>query len=398
MPDKHTRSHTRQHTRHQHGFNGPRVRDLNRALVLEVIRQEPGIGRADIAASTRLTAATITNIVGGLIGDGAVEESIDREVRATGQPVRSLHIIADYASTIGLHFDHEFATGVLVDVAGNVIHKMRQELSIEDPERAVQVLASLYNALYMHPGRVGKMLGVGVSVMGPIDGASGRVCQSAQYPAWREYGFRDALSQHIHHEIHIENNGTAAGLGEYWFGDGRHFGSYLHVSIGNGLGGALLVNRRAVRGLTGNGCEIGHVNAYRDGVPCFCGARGCLETIVSLRGLAHALGCEHIGDIDLNALDTGRSAAFERWIEQAGADLGRVLASVSNIVDVSDVIVNGMLPPEPLQRLVARARDGVAAYEMNGRPARIALHQGRADSEISAALGAATMPLYSNLF
>jgi predicted NBD/HSP70 family sugar kinase len=386
------------HTRHQHGFNGPRVRDLNRALVLEVIRQEPGIGRADIAAATRLTAAAITNIVGGLIGDGAVEESVDREVRTTGQPVRSLRIIPDYAATIGLHFDHEFATGVLVDVAGNVIHKMRRQLSIEDPDRAVDVLAKLYGALYAHPGRAGKMLGVGVSVMGPIDSARGRVCQSAQYPAWREYAFRDALSQHIDHEIHIENNGTAAGLGEYWFGEGRHFGSYLHVYIGNGLGGALLLNRRAVRGLTGNGCEIGHVNAYKDGEPCFCGARGCLETIVSLRGLAHALGFQHIGDVDLAALDARQSAAFDRWIGQAGADLGRVLASVSNIVDVSDVIVNGMLPPASLQRLVDTARDGASAYEMNGRPGRLALHRGRADSEISAALGAATMPLYGNLF
>jgi predicted NBD/HSP70 family sugar kinase len=386
------------HTRHQHGFNGPRVRDLNRALVLEAIRQEPGIGRADIAAATRLTAATITNIVGALISDGAVEESVDREVRATGQPVRSLRIIADYAATIGLHFDHEVATGVLVDVAGNVVHQVRQALSVEDPARAVDVLAQLYGVLRAHPRRAGKLLGVGVSVMGPIDSARGRVCQSAQYPAWREFGFRDALSQHIDHEIHIENNGTAAGLGEYWFGVGRALGSYLHVFIGNGLGGALLMNRRAVRGLTGNGCEIGHVNAYKDGEPCFCGARGCLETAVSLHALARALGFEHIGDIDLNGLGEVHQAAFDRWIGQAGADLGRVLASVSNIVDVADVVVNGMLPPESLQRLVDTAREGALPYEMNGRPARLAFHRGRANSELSAALGAATMPLYGNLF
>lgn len=386
------------HTRHQHGFNGPRVRDLNRALVLEAIRQEPGIGRADIAAATRLTAATITNIVSALIGEGAVEESVDRETRATGQPVRSLRIIPDYASTIGLHFDHEFATGVLVDVAGNVIHQARKELSIEDPADAVRALAELYAGLVSHPVRASRMLGVGVSVMGPIDNTRGRVCQSTQYPAWRDFEFSDALSRHIDHEIHIENNGTAAGLGEYWFGEGRHLGSYLHVFIGNGLGGALLMNRRAVRGLTGNGCEIGHVNAYKDGEPCFCGARGCLETIVSLRGLAHALGYRHVGEASLATLDKERSALFEQWTQQAGADLGRVLASVSNIVDVPDVVVNGLLPAACLQQLIERARDEAAAYEMNGRPGRLVIHQGRANSEISAALGAATVPLYGNLF
>jgi predicted NBD/HSP70 family sugar kinase len=374
------------------------VRDLNRALVLEAIRQDPGIGRADIAASTRLTAATITNIVAALIGEGAVEESAEREARTTGQPVRSLRIIPGYAATIGLHFDHEFATGVLVDVAGNVIHEARKQLSIEDPASAVRVLAQLYDGLRDHPKRVGNLLGVGVSVMGAIDHVRGLVCQSAEYPAWRDFGFREALSQHLDHEIHIENNGTAAGLGEYWFGDGRRLGSYIHVFIGNGLGGGLLMNRRAVRGHTGNGCEIGHVNAYTDGKPCFCGARGCLETVVSLRGLAHALGHDHVAELDLTTLNAKRGDALDQWVEQAGADLGRVLAGVSNVVDVSDIVINGLLPPGLLQRLIERTREVAAGYEMNGRPGRLAFHQGRANSEISAALGAATTPLYGNLF
>lgn len=385
-------------SRGQQGFNGPRVRDLHRALVLEAIRQEPGIGRVRIAASTHLTTATITNIVSALIADGAIEESADRETRALGQPVRSLRIIAGYAATIGLHFDHEFATGVLVDVAGNVIKTVREQLSIEDPARAVQVLARLHDELRDCPQRVGKLLGVGVSVMGAIDNVRGFVCQSAEYPAWRDFAFRDALSQHVGHAIHIENNGTAAGLGEYWFGDGRLLGNYLHVFIGNGLGGALLMDRRAVRGITGNGCEIGHVNAYREGKPCFCGARGCLETVASLRGLAQALGHERVSQLDLGVLDARRRLALDRWIEQAGADLGRVLAGVSNVVDVSDIVINGLLPPALLQRLVERASEAAVGYEMKGRSSRLAFHQGRADSEISAALGAATAPLYGNLF
>jgi len=234
--------------------------------------------------------------------------------------------------------------------------------------------------------------------MGAIDHARGLVCQSAEYPAWREFEFREALSRHLDHEIHIENNGTAAALGEYWFGDGGRLGSYIHVFIGNGLGGGLLMNRRAVRGLTGNGCEIGHVNAHRDGKPCFCGARGCLETVVSLRGLAHALGHDHVAELDLTLLHEKRSKALDQWVEQAGTDLGRVLAGVSNVVDVSDIVINGLLPPELLQRLIERTREVASGYEMNGRPGRLAFHLGRANREISAALGAATVPLYGNLF
>jgi predicted NBD/HSP70 family sugar kinase len=158
------------------------------------------------------------------------------------------------------------------------------------------------------------------------------------------------------------------------------------------------MNRRAVRGLTGNGCEIGHVNAHKDGKPCFCGARGCLETVVSLRGLAHALGHDHVAELDLTTLHATPGDTLDQWVELAGSDLGRVLAGVSNIVDVSDIIVNGLLPPELLERLIERAREAALEYEMDGRPGRLAFHQGRADREISAALGAATSPLYGNLF
>ena len=119
---------------------------------------------------------------------------------------------------------------------------------------------------------------------------------------------------------------------------------------------------------------------------------------MSLRGLAHALGHDRVAELDLTALYAKRSDAFDRWVEQAGTDLGRVLAGVSNVVHVSDIIINGLLPPALLKRLIEKARDAAVGYEMNGRPERLAFHPGRANREISAALGAATVPLYGNLF
>ena len=84
--------------------------------------------------------------------------------------------------------------------------------------------------------------------------------------------------------------------------------------------------------------------------------------------------------------------SLEDWV------LLKQFKSVPNVVDVSDIIINGLLPPELLQRLIERTREVAAGYEMNGRPGCLAFHQGRANREISAALGAATVPLYENLF
>jgi len=74
-------------------------------------------------------------------------------------------------------------------------------------------------------------------------------------------------------------------------------------------------------------------------------ARGCLETVASLRGLVKRWGMTGSPELDLTTLHAKGSNAFDQWVEQAGTDLGRVLAGVSNVVDVSDIIINGLLPP-----------------------------------------------------
>ncbi|WP_284313495.1 ROK family transcriptional regulator [Labrys miyagiensis] len=390
--------------RRQRGFNASRVGDLNRGLVIEAIRQRPGIGRTHISAETGLTPSAITQIVAALMDEGLVEEVAAADAvkpegqQRLGQPIRGLRIIPGYAATIGLHFDHEFARAVLVDVAGNIIAREKEQLQVEEPDQSTRLLAALFSRLDEHPQRPGRLLGVGVSVMGPVDHERGAVGLSSQYPAWRSYAFEQVLSQTIGHRVFIAINGSAAGLGEYWFGGGRHLGSYIYAFVGYGLGGALIFNRRAVRGSYGNAGEIGHIHAYPDGEVCYCGARGCLETVVSLRGLARFLGKARVEDLDFNAPGFCDDPELGRWIEQAGTDLGRSLTSVSNIVDISNILVSGLLPEPVLDRLIERTRRTVAVCQITARPKQITLEKAQAPSELVAALGAAAMPLYGNLF
>jgi predicted NBD/HSP70 family sugar kinase len=389
--------------RRRRGFNASRVGDLNRGLVIEAIRQHPGIGRTHISAETGLTPSAITQIVSALMDEGLVEEvaadpaGLEGRQRL-GQPIRGLRIIPGYAATIGLHFDHEFARAVLVDVAGNIIARENEQLQVEEPEQSTHLLASLFSRLDQHPQRPARLLGVGVSVMGPVDHERGAVGLSSLYPAWRSYPFEEVLTRTIGHRVFIAINGSAAGLGEYWFGGGRHFGSYIYAFVGYGLGGALIFNRRAVRGSYGNAGEIGHIHAYPDGEVCYCGARGCLETMVSMRGLARFLGKASVEELDFKAPGFCDDPKLGRWIDQAGMDLGRSLTSVSNIVDISNILVSGLLPEPVLDRLIERTRQTVELCEITARPRRITLEKAQAPSELVAALGAAAMPLYGNLF
>jgi predicted NBD/HSP70 family sugar kinase len=386
--------------RRRSGINASRAGDYNRGLVIEAIRRKPGVGRKHIAADSGLTPSAITQIVSALMAEGLVAEGAARPSSkpVLGQPVRGLKLISGYAATIGLHFDHKFATAVLVDVSGEIIASEKERVSGEEPDATVECLARLFDRIHANAHRPARLLGVGVSVMGPVNHQRGVVGQSVLYPAWRDFAFVDRLSLAIGHDLYLAINGAAAGLGEYWFGCGERLHNFIYAFIGYGLGGALIVNRRVSRGLFGNAGEIGHINAHPDGELCFCGARGCLETIVSLRALARFLKKSTDEDIDFDAADCAKSPEMAAWIDAAGADLGRAMVSVSNIIDVPDIVLSGLLPDEILDRLIARARSVASETQIKARPQLITLTKASAPPGLVAALGAATMPLYGSLF
>jgi predicted NBD/HSP70 family sugar kinase len=315
-----------------------------------------------------------------------------------GQPVRGLKLISGYASSIGLHFDHEFATAVQVDVSGEIVAYETERMSAEEPETAVELLARLFGRVHDGPRRPARLLGVGVSAMGPVNHERGAVSQSVLYPAWRDFAFGDRLSGAIGHDVLLAINGAAAGLGEYWFGCGDRLHNFIYAFVGYGLGGALIINRRVSRGLFGNAGEIGHINVRPEGELCFCGARGCLETVASLRGLARFLGKSAAEDVDFETPGLIESKAVRDWIAAAGDDLGRAMVSVSNIIDVPDVVVTGLLPDAVLDPLIARARLAAADNQIKARPRLVTLTKASAPPGLVAALGAATIPLYNNLF
>jgi glucokinase len=167
---------------------------------------------------------------------------------------------------------------------------------------------------------------------------------------WRNEPLEKRLSERVHLPITVDNDANAAGWAEFRFGAGRLVSDMTMLTIGTGVGGAIVTNDRLFRGGFGAGAEIGHMRVVPNGLPCGCGARGCIEQygsgrallrmaneIADVRGIGNALADlraekgllngELVGGL-IAAGDPGALHALRElggWLGQACASLGAVL-------------------------------------------------------------------------
>ena len=204
--------------------------------------------------------------------------------------------------------------------------------------------------------------GLGVGIPGIIDSASGIITAAPNIKGVHNYPIRDALSEKLGGDIKlvIENDANMVGLGEWRFGAGKEVDSMVMLTVGTGLGGALILGGELWSGVRGMGGEIGHITINPEGPLCKCGNYGCLEVYASAnairRMLSEALTDGSIatslrdntknarpGDIPRLVMEAARSGdetALGIW-QEVGKALGIAIASLQNLLDVDMVVLGG---------------------------------------------------------
>lgn len=247
--------------------------------------------------------------------------------------------------TIGVDIGGTKIAAGLVDGEGVIHAQTTRPTPATDVSAIENVVADVVEEL------VGSetVLAVGVAAAGYID-ASQSVVYYAPNLAWRNEPIRERIQERIGLPTIVENDANAAGWAEYRFGAGRLFTHMTMLTIGTGVGGAIIMDDRLFRGGFGVGAEIGHLRVVPDGLECGCGARGCIEQYGSGRALLrYAAEASHDpvvgtalaavrradGTIDsgdarslLAAHDPGALAALSTlgdWLGQACASLDAVL-------------------------------------------------------------------------
>jgi glucokinase len=127
---------------------------------------------------------------------------------------------------------------------------------------------------------------VGVGCTGPLDRTAGTINNPYTLPTWENVNINQALRDHFSVPVSLENDADAAALGESWLGAGRGLSRVLMVTVGTGVGTGFILDGKIYRGLAGAHPEGGHIPIDPAGPQCYCGAKGCLESLASGSGIA----------------------------------------------------------------------------------------------------------------
>ena len=221
-----------------------------------------------------------------------------------------------------------------------------QSLSVPTPQPAtpadvmevmVAAIRSLKTSSAKPCGRA-SAIAMGVGTPGPAD-AAGRIAKLAiNLPGWRDVPLADWLEEKTNLPTAIANDGNCAGLGEAWLGAGRRFSNFILLTLGTGVGGAIILEGKLFTGHQGAAGELGLITLNPDGPPCNSGNQGSLEQYVSARAIRRRTGLEphELG----NLASSGDSQALEFW-ESYGRLLGAGLASHIYVLTPEAIVIGG---------------------------------------------------------
>ncbi|MBB4066090.1 ROK family transcriptional regulator [Gellertiella hungarica] len=379
------------------GTNLEQARAHNRRVVIEAIRVHGPLSRAELARLSALTVQTVSNIVEDLVAARLLKAEEPRRL-PRGQPITPYSLNPDGAYSIGLELERDHAGGVLTDLSGAIRARARRPALRPGPDEAIPLMAGLVEEMIERAGiDPQRLLGAGLAMAGRYQGEGVTSLSPVALPGWAGFPVATALSGRIGLPVLVENDASAAAIGERLHGVARGLGSFVYLWLGGGIGAGLVLDGQLYRGSRRNAGEIGHMTVVPGGKPCPCGKRGCLDRYVSL-GAVHAhLGIGDPLSLDPAELDRRLEAGgegIEAWLDEAVGPMRQVIDTFELAFDPETVVIGGAMPPGLLKRLAERLEPLPPPLDPKAERALPRVILG-ATGKDTAILGAAALPVFS---
>ncbi|MFB8777578.1 ROK family protein [Streptomyces broussonetiae] len=320
------------------------MRRRNLARVMHTVSAEGPLSRAAVASRIGLTRAAVSTLVDELIRSGLLEELGPERPGRVGRPGSALAVPGRGPAGLGAEIGVDHLAVCAVDLRGEVrARAVRHGTNrARSPEPVVAELTELIRRVVAEGEREGLTpVGLAVAVPGLV-ARDARTVVRAPNLGWQDVDLSVLLPQEF--PLLVDNEANFGSLAELWLGDGTPR-DFLHVSAEIGIGGAVVVDGRLLRGVRGFAGELGHVPVRPDGPECVCGGRGCLEQYAGEEAVLRAAGLEPDGD--RVGLLSGRAAEGDedvrRALRDAGEALGIALTGAVNLLDPEGVVLGGAL-------------------------------------------------------
>jgi N-acetylglucosamine repressor len=352
------------------------IRDLNRSLVLNLLRERGPLSRAGLARVSGLSSSTVTEIVTVLLADRFIieEGQVAPGAAGIGRPATLLRVNPAAGFVVGLKLTADSLTATVTDLAA----EPRGFVTVPHPPAsdADAIVATFEDAVSRALRAAGverdSLMGLGVGVPGAV--VEGEVVGSP-IQGWGGIDLRHHLEAQFNLPVFLDNDVNTLTVAEQLYGAGAGASTFVVVTVGRGIGMGIVVNGALYRGRHGAAGELGHVLAVPDGPACWCGRRGCLEAIAAEPALVRDVlaSTGRVRSPEEIASLAAREPGVAAIVANAGRLVGRAVGDAATLLDPERLIVSGegvRLGPIYLDaiREGVRSHHGMAGLELVVEP------------------------------
>jgi predicted NBD/HSP70 family sugar kinase len=325
----------------------------NRRVMIDALRMNGALSRADLARATRLTKQTVSNIIEELEGDGLVA-SQDAVRKGRGQPSTPYRLVPEGAFAIGLQIDRHVTRAIAVDLVGNVLTRAEANLPTDGPSKGAKVILDLVEKVRRDLATVAiqsekRLVGLGAAMPGPF-GIEIVGDDPWMMGAWQTFPLLETLAAGTGLNVGLQNDAAACATAERMVGAAHGLDHAVCLYLGYGIGAGLILGGELYSGANGNAGEIGMalLSPGAGSTP--------LEHRASLASLYQHLDIDPADQgvyATINALASKDDPKILAWMEEAASDLRWSVHLIETIFDPQTVILCGGAPEALATRLIA---------------------------------------------
>jgi len=254
------------------------ARDINRRIVLNLIRRNQPISRADLARQSGLQRSTVSAIAEQLIHERWITEGANGHTLRGRRPT-FLHLNKERVGIVGINIRPATTTLAFADLDAHFLAQESFPTTADPKQFVAELIPRIRNLVRSRPEIICE--GIGVSLPGRVDLSTKRLVFAPNL-GWRDFDLKTPLEKAIGLPVELENAANSCALAEIWFG--RHaegLRNLIAITVSEGIGCGLILNHQLVQGSTGLAGEFGHATIVPNGMECRCGNRGCWELYAS---------------------------------------------------------------------------------------------------------------------
>ncbi len=330
------------------------------AAIVTAIRRDGPQSRSDLSAHLDYSRASVTGIVGRMLGAGILSE-VGEGKSAGGRRPFLLDINPGLGYVVGVDIGATSIDVALADFRGRILERAAEPADVRGgPEEFLGRVADCIDGLLARRGAAAEaVLCMGVGVPGPVEFNSGVLIAPPLMPLWEGFPIKGFLRGRFPvARVAVDNDVNIMAKGEHQAGAGRGLANCLFIKIGTGIGCGIISHGEVYRGADGAAGDVGHICVDYNGAVCHCGNQGCLEIMAAGPAIAAAARARaESGDSpflaarlaergDLTAVDVGDAAAAGdraalEIIRHSGRMIGGVVATLVNFYNPEAVFIGG---------------------------------------------------------